>query len=171
MENLLKRTVSFAVACVMVFCILPMAGVFAAEGEYEVGVLYDSDLGAVEVSTGQSNANLEAVTDWSVNSSTPTKAGSVYIDDNNLNVSSVFNTTLKSAKYNINGVNYTHYIQIRLDSAPAGSDLAEKAGSTALVIKANKSGTLTYAYRRQIANGEYNSGDGKDLKISKKNAD
>ena len=82
----------------MVFCILPMAGVFAAEGEYEVGVLYDSDLGAVEVSTGQSNANLEAVTDWSVNSSTPTKAGSVYIDDNNLNVSSVFNTTLKSAK-------------------------------------------------------------------------
>lgn len=171
MENLLKRTVSFAVACVMVFCILPMAGVFAIEGEYEVGVLYDSDLGAVEVSTGQSNANLEAVTDWSVNSSTPTKAGSVYIDDNNLNVSSVFNTTLKSAKYNINGVNYTHYIQIRLDSAPASSDLAEKAGSTALVIKANKSGTLTYAYRRQIANGEYNSGDGKDLKISKKNAD
>ena len=61
-----------------------------------------------------------------------------------------FNTTLKSAKYNINGVNYTHYIQIRLDSAPAGSDLAEKAGLYCISDKGKiKSGTLTYAYRRQ----------------------
>lgn len=171
MGKLLQKILSFTVACFMAFGLMPMAGALAADGDYEVGVLYDSELGTVEVSTSQANANLEAVTDWSANKSTETGAGSVYIDDSNLKVSSIFATTLKPADYDIDGRKYTHYIQVRVDSEPDSGTLTEKAGSTPLIIKANKSGTFTYAYRRQIANGEYKSGDGKDLKISKKNAD
>ncbi len=178
MRNLRKFVSLLLISSMILSCFTLTA--YAEAGEYNLGLAYDSNLGNVEVVTANGASVQTASSDdislasagttWKVDANTATAAKTTYVDDDNLTISTEFATSLKPLEATIDGTSYTHYIQVRLAADP-GETLSEQSGSTPLIIKTKATGILTYAYRRQVQNDSIESGDGKDIKISKKNAD
>ncbi|MDO5396629.1 MAG: hypothetical protein Q4G33_01750 [bacterium] len=107
-----------------------------------------------------------------VDANTPVDADTVYTDDDNITVKTVFAGKIGGTTATIAGREFTNNIQIRVDAAPDSSTgYTEKADNTPLLITAKKSGQFTVYYRRQASSGSYAAGDGKDIKLSLKNAD
>lgn len=144
-----------------------------AEGEqYDLALAFDASLGEVSINDQKVEA-AGAKTEWKVDENTAIAANSEYINDDNIQVSSVYATTINSSEVTINGRSYTHNINVRLNADP-GATLSETSGSTALIVKTKTTGTFSYDYRRQAdssAPGQYTSNNGKDIKISRKNDD
>ncbi|MBQ9357247.1 MAG: hypothetical protein IJT98_08185 [Prevotella sp.] len=109
---------------------------------------------------------------WYPTADTSVEANQTYVDDDALTVKSTFAGTLKEASADIDGVSFTHYIQVRAKAdpsadAPEGTD---NGGSTTLVITAKQDAQLKVYYRRQSTAqtdnvGTYASNDGKDMKM------
>ena len=114
-------------------------------------------------------------TDFAVKVDTPSAAGSVYTNDDNISVTGTFGTTIVEYTENnepatkmIGGKPFTHNMQVRLAANPS-DPLQEQSGSTALIIAPKKDGKFTIYYRRQVTNGDpdvMSAGDGKDIKLS-----
>lgn len=115
---------------------------------------------------------------WKVTSETAVAAESTYLDDDLLTVKTVYATTLKEQAATIDGVAFTHYIQVRNAAYPS-ADVptgTENTGSTSLVVTAKKNAKLKLYYRHQSASTKKDDGgnvtsvshtqnDGKDLKV------
>lgn len=118
---------------------------------------------------------MTGATDFAVKGDTPSAAGSVYTNDDNISVTGTFGTTIVEYTENnepatkmIGGKPFTHNMQVRLAANPS-EPLQEQSGSTALIIAPKKDGKFTIYYRRQVTNGDpdvMSAGDGKDIKLS-----
>ena len=74
---------------------------------------------AVSAEGPDTTPNASASTVWKVSADTATAGNSTYVDDDNLTVKSTQDgTQVKSTEATIGGVNYTHYLQVRLQNDP-----------------------------------------------------
>ncbi|MCH5212688.1 MAG: S-layer homology domain-containing protein, partial [Oscillospiraceae bacterium] len=109
-----------------------------------------------------------------VDADTPTAAGTVYTDNNNIRVAGEFATAIGAVSATIEGKSFTHSLAVRVDGKdPDKGEYVEKSGTTPLHITAKTSGSFKIYYRRQCSNNTADSfvvADGKDIKLSKKNA-
>ncbi|MGM9936552.1 MAG: GDSL-type esterase/lipase family protein, partial [Candidatus Ornithomonoglobus sp.] len=126
-----------------------------------------TDAPSEDVSTNAPAAAL----DFKAAADTDVTAGAVYADNDKLTVVGTYASTLVGNAITIDDESFTNYIQVRIDSDPSTGTITEKSGSTPLVITAKKTGTLKLYYRRQTVDGACVSADGKDAKVSVKNAD
>ena len=102
---------------------------------------------------------------WKVNADTPTAENSTWLDDEFVTVKTTFGGTIKEAAATIAGEEFTHYAQVRVKDAP-NADVpqgTDNGGSTSLIITPKQDVTYTIYYRRQAGNWESN--DGKDVKV------
>ena len=102
---------------------------------------------------------------WKVNADTPTAENSTWVDDDFVTVKTTFAGTIKEASATIAGEEFTHYAQVRVKDAP-NADVpqgTDNGGSTSLIITPKQDVTYTIYYRRQAGNWESN--DGKDVKV------
>lgn len=104
---------------------------------------------------------------WKASAETSQDANTTLVNDPLLVATTTYATTLKSNGKTIDGETFTHYIQVRNIDYPSGDNPkgTENAGSTSIVIKPQKAITLKFYYRRQAAQGEFTSNDGKDVKL------
>ena len=117
--------------------------------------------------------------EWRPTETAP-EAGTAIVDDEQLEVKTVFATTNNKAEvgpedakvpvsYTLSGNTYTfnYFTQIRVDAAPkAGAETGtEKSGSTPWVVTAKKDVDITVYYRRQQVSAACTDNDGKDLKL------
>ena len=104
---------------------------------------------------------------WKADGETSVEAGAVYVDNDLMKVSTVYASTLKGSAVTIAGVEFSHYIQVRVDAAPTASNVngTNKDGSTPIVIAAKKNVDVVFYYRRQAASNDFVSNDGKDMKV------
>ena len=105
---------------------------------------------------------------WTVAEDTNVEKEQTYVSDALVTVTSTFAGTLKKAAATIAEKEFTHYIQVRVDAqptveAPEGTD---KGGSTSLIFAPKSDIDVVFYYRRQAANNDFVSNDGKDLKVS-----
>ncbi len=106
---------------------------------------------------------------WKVTAETALAAGTKYVDNYAVEISSVFGTTLKANTRAFEGYSFTHAIQVRNAAYPSADELAgtEQSGSTSLVITAKENVELAFFYNRQSTDntGAAALNDGKDMKI------
>ena len=132
---------------------------------------------AVSADEPETTPNAPASTVWKVSADTATAGNSTYVDDDNLTVKSTQDgTKVAATAATIGGVDYTNYLQVRVQNNPwdGWATYSDGATATSLLVTPKTDGTLTVAYRRQstdkTATG-YASADGKDIKLSKANAE
>ena len=112
-------------------------------------------------------AAFAATVTWKVTNETPVTAGSTLIDDDDVTVKTVYATTLTEEAITINGQDFTHYINVRVEAFPSADNVTgtEKSGSTPLVVTPKKDLNMTLYYLRQPVNDEFNPGDNKDVRF------
>ena len=105
---------------------------------------------------------------WTVDSNTPTAAGSTLIDNAYLTASTVFATksSNESNAINLAGQNVQNGFQLRVNKAPSADAVTgtEQSESTPLVITPKKNVEVTFYYRRQQGDN-FSANDSKDLKV------
>jgi len=131
------------------------------------------------IATAMVALGINAQSEWRPTEEAPA-AGTTILDDDLLEVKTVFETTVGKAQvgpedakepvsFTIDGKSYTFntYMQIRVDAAPkAGAETGtDKGGSTPLVITAKKDVDITVYFRRQQVSNSCTDNDGKDLKL------
>lgn len=112
---------------------------------------------------------------WVAPEEAPAAGATIIKNDALIKVSTVFEAvcgTIKDADGNpmtvdIDGKKFNTFFQVRVDAAPSADDVtgSQHANGTPLVIKALDNADITFFYRRQYANGEVVSNDGKDCKL------
>ena len=102
---------------------------------------------------------------WKATSETAVTPEAVYVDDDMLTLSTVFAGTLKENARTIATVDFTHAIQVRVDTWPTEEVKTgtEKSGSTPLVLTAKEDIAITLYYNRQTVDGSGTENDNKDV--------
>lgn len=103
---------------------------------------------------------------WSATGTAPA-AGATLVNNADIKVTTVFETTAGSYSNNYGDFSFSNSIQVRVSADPSAQTPtgAEQSGSTPLVVTVKKSGSICLYYRRQVYNGSYVAGDGKDVYV------
>lgn len=118
-------------------------------------------------------ASVNAQTLWKASGEvSPIPAGTELINDGGLTIKTVYATSAFKEKATVGGEEFSGYFQLRTDKDPTTEfpTGTEKAGSSSLVVVAEKNVTLTFYGRRQFDGTNLKENDGKDLlMINQKN--
>jgi hypothetical protein len=116
-------------------------------------------------------AAFAATVTWKVTGETAVTADTSIFSDDELTVKTVFTTQLTAENVTINGQEFTHYINVRVDKFPTAeipTGTKKNDTSSPLVFTPKKDMTVTVYYLRQPDGGSGNTftpGDGKDLRF------
>ena len=102
---------------------------------------------------------------WKVVSTTDTTHAVKYIDNEYLEVKTVYQGTVIEQNAVIFDETFTHAIQVRTDQYPSTEDVVGpvKAGSTPLVFTAKQDASIAIYYLRQAVNKAWTDNDNKDV--------
>lgn len=119
--------------------------------------------------TRKAASEVQEVQSWKVNAETDTTAGVKYIDNEYLEVKTVYQTAVVAQNAKILYSEFTHAIQVRAaqypsDTDPIGAKDASKV-ATPLVLTAKDDAMIGIFYQRQAVNKLCEDNDNKDLKL------
>ena len=119
---------------------------------------------------GSSTEVIERTVMWKATATTGIDPATTLIDSDQLNVKTVYKTTLTEDAQTFAGQDFTHFIQVRNGAYPTADkpEGTDNGGSTSIIFTPKEDVKVTIYMRRQSTaqtdnKGTYADGDGKDL--------